>query len=176
MATTVPAGDPGLSQNAAPAQLAWQNTPKKTYQFSGLADADAAAGALPNPTSPAAPAPAQDLKALGPAEPAQPQTQLGQVGFDREAQFRQQYPQYATTSDYRNAYRNRPSTAPSAAPALTQPAPAAQAPTPRRFGHFLQPRQQAAPAPAAAAPAAPAPQAGFAAPAADEPRNPNAFY
>lgn len=58
MATTLPAGDPGLSQNAGDAQLAWQNRPQKTVQFQGLDDATATAGQAPNPNAPPPPAPA----------------------------------------------------------------------------------------------------------------------
>lgn len=83
MASTVPAGDPGLSQNAGPAALDWQNRPQRMPQFMGMSDADAAAGQLPNPSAQpwwtAAPAPAPAPTSTLPPPPQPSTTQLGSV-------------------------------------------------------------------------------------------------
>lgn len=88
-------GDPPLSQNQAPAQLAWQNRPTKMPQFTGTGD-------IPVPPAPATPPVDGELGDVGPGRgprppkphtgpnvtvprphaPAKPTTQLGSMSAD----------------------------------------------------------------------------------------------
>lgn len=80
MATSPPAGDPGLSQNAGQAQLQWQNRPQKTVQFTGLGDAAAASGNAANPN--AAPPPPPDAQ-----EAEQPRTSADRTEGPKQTDF-----------------------------------------------------------------------------------------
>lgn len=148
MATSVPQGDPSLSQNAGNAALQWQGRTARMPQFTGLADADVAAGSLPNPTAPpaaptaapafgaGAPQPAPEYEGPTPA-PAQPTTRLAQIrpdGDANDAREQQQAVQRATQAPH-------PLTG-APAPALGQGMNLYQPQPPQgyqRFQHFLRP-------------------------------------